>query len=413
MASTDRDRIGIVGASSLAGKELSDEVADSSLAAADLLLLDDDDAAGQLTSAGDEPALVRQIEPSSFEGLDFVFFAGSPELTRAHWQIARRAGASVVDETYALEDEPDIPVRAPWVQPPAGAVEARRPDLNTPAVVPAHPVALMLALTAVPLHDLFGLRSLSATVLEPASEHGRLAMDELHQQTVSLLSFQPLPREVYDAQVAFNILSALGPEAKVRLDEVARRIGKHWAILIGGALPELALQVVHAPVFHGYAVSLLVELSRPATITEVEHALGRDHVDLISGTPRMSGASGISGISGMSGTSGASEGQTDDQSEGQTEGQSDPPSNLSAAGQKDVLVQVTDARASAFPSPAPDPPTGQTSSQMPDQKSDRTPDQKSDRFWLWLAADNLRLAAANAISCAAELRRLRPQGKVQ
>lgn len=379
MAATERDRIGIVGASSLAGKELSDEVADSPLAAADVVLLDGEDAAGQLTSAGDEPAVVRQIDAASFDGLDFVFFAGSPDLTRAQWQIARRAGAGVIDQTYALEDEPDIPVRAPWVPPPTGAARERRPDLNTPAVVPAHPVALMLALTAVPLHDSFGLRSVAATVLEPASEHGRLAMDELHQQTVSLLSFQPLPREQFDAQVAFNILSALGPEARVRLGDVGRRVQKHWSILSGGALPELALQVVQAPVFHGYAVSVLVELSRPATLAEVEQALSRDHVDLISGTQPA------------------------------TDVQSDPPSNLSAAGQKDVLVQVTDARPSASARHPPD----HTRDQIPNKTSDRAPDQKSDRFWLWIAADNLRLAAANAISCATELRRLRPQGKVQ
>jgi aspartate-semialdehyde dehydrogenase len=40
-------------------------------------------------------------------------------------------------------------------------------------------------------------------------------------------------------------------------------------------------------------------------------------------------------------------------------------------------------------------------------------DEPSCRFWLWLAADNLKLAALNAIACANELRRLRPLGKVQ
>jgi aspartate-semialdehyde dehydrogenase len=37
----------------------------------------------------------------------------------------------------------------------------------------------------------------------------------------------------------------------------------------------------------------------------------------------------------------------------------------------------------------------------------------SRRFWLWLAADNLKLGALNAIACANELRRLRPRGSVQ
>jgi aspartate-semialdehyde dehydrogenase len=37
----------------------------------------------------------------------------------------------------------------------------------------------------------------------------------------------------------------------------------------------------------------------------------------------------------------------------------------------------------------------------------------TNRFWLWAAADNLKLTAMNAVACALEMRRLRPQGKVQ
>ena len=42
----------------------------------------------------------------------------------------------------------------------------------------------------------------------------------------------------------------------------------------------------------------------------------------------------------------------------------------------------------------------------------RNPNQAS-RLWLWAASDNLRLYAQNAVECALELRKLRPQGKVQ
>ena len=86
----------------------------------------------------------------------------------------------------------------------------RLPDLKTPAVASAHPVAVMLALVAGRLQAKLAVTSVAATVMEPASEHGRAAMDELHQQTVNLLSFQTLPREQYDAQVSFNLLPELG-----------------------------------------------------------------------------------------------------------------------------------------------------------------------------------------------------------
>jgi aspartate-semialdehyde dehydrogenase len=345
-------RIGIVGASSLAGKELSEELGESLLGASDFVLLDEEEAAGQVTAAGDEVAFIQRLEASSFDRMDFVFFAGGAEVTKKYWQAARSAGASIVDLTYALEDEKDVLVRAPWVTEVLANKSWQggpEPDLETPAVVAAHPVAVMLALVAGRVQERLPLTSVAATVMEPASEYGRAAMDELHQQTVKLLSFQTLPREQYDAQVAFNLLPSLGDAAKVKLRATEERIRKHYAGLADSLLPTLALQIVQAPVFHGYVVSMLVELAADSTREEVEAALGGEHIDVVSE-------------------------------------ESDPPSNLSAAGQEDVMVRVS---------------------------KDAGQGERGRRFWLWLAADNLKLAALNAIACGTELRRLRPFGKVQ
>src|SRR3984885_3867738 len=348
---TNREyRIGIVGASSLAGKELSEELASSSFAASDFVLLDVEDAAGQITAAADEIAFIQQLEASSFERMDFVFFAGEAALTKKTGGDAGRAGASIVDLTYALDGEKDVLVSAPWVtEVPGEKTPQKLPDLNTPAVVTAHPVAVMLALVAARLQAKQVLASVAATVMEPASEYGRAAMDELPQQTVNLLSFQTLPREQYDAQVAFNMLPELGESAKVKLRVTEQRIRHHYAGLSDGQLPALALQMVQAPVFHGYVMSLLVELGEPVTVKQLEAALAGDHIDVVTG-------------------------------------ESDPPSNLSAAGQEDIMVLV---------------------------RKDSGEEGKGARFWIWLAADNLKLAALNAIACATELRRLRPLGKVQ
>jgi len=345
-------RIGVVGASSLVGKELSDELAESPLAASNVVLLDDEDeTAGQLTTAGDEAAFIQKIESSSFDHMDFVFFAGDGEETETHWQQARKAGASIVDLTYALEGEKDVLVMSPWLGEILGerARAGTEPHLGTQAVVPAHPVVVMLSLVAARIQAKLPIATLAATVMEPASEHGRPAMDEMHQQTVSLLSFQDLPREQYDAQVSFNLLPTLGGEAKVKFAETERRIRKQYETLSNGVLPPLSMQLVQAPVFHGYVASVFLEVKDVTTVAEVERALVGEHIDLVS--------------SG-----------------------SEPPSNLSAAGQEDVMVRVASGAGDGV---------------------------GGRQFWLWLAADNLKLTALHAIACASELRRLRPTGKVQ
>ncbi|MGC2300231.1 MAG: segregation protein B, partial [Acidobacteriaceae bacterium] len=100
---TDQLKIAIVGAGSLRGKELNDALPDSPFAGADFILMDDESELGSLEAIGDEVSFIQRIEPTSFERVDFAFFAGDEQLTLKHWQSASRAGASIVDLSYALE----------------------------------------------------------------------------------------------------------------------------------------------------------------------------------------------------------------------------------------------------------------------------------------------------------------------
>ncbi len=246
-------RIAIAGASTLVGRELKEVLAESPLDSASFALLDEGDAKGQLDQVGDEVTFIQAISADAFDGADFTFFCGSESLTRRHWQHALRAGSTVLDLSAALDREPGVVIRAPWLGSEAVAV-----DLFTPAVVPAHPAVIALALLLQRLQQAAPVRFAAATVLEPASDFGRAAMDELHQQTVSLLSFQPLPRAFYDAQAAYNMLVGTGESSKVSLPEVESRMRRHYEALTGGRGPSLALQVIHAPVFHGYTFSIAV-----------------------------------------------------------------------------------------------------------------------------------------------------------
>lgn len=339
-------KIAIVGASTLLGKELKDALAESSLAAANFVLLDEDEGLGQLDQLGDEITFVQSISPDEFDHVDFTFFCGTEDLTRKYWREALRAGSTVLDLSGALDMETGVLVRSPWV-----GTQQETADLFTPAVVPAHPAALALTLLIERLQTAVPVRDVAATVLLPASEFGRAAMDELHQQTVNLLSFQAIPRLTFDAQSAYNLLCGFGENAKLHLSAVDARIRRQYQALAARRLAPLALQTISAPVFHGHTFSIFVELERAVDLSTIEEALNGEHVDLV----------------------------LED---------TDSPSNLSATGQNDVLVRLRLEAGSRNVN-------------------------ESARLWLWAASDNLRMFAQNALECALELRRLRPQGTVQ
>jgi len=69
-------------------------------------------------------------------------------------------------------------------------------------------------------------------IFAPASEHGMPGVRELQQQTVSLLSFKNLPKAVFDAQLGFSLLARYGEEAPAPLERVELGIERHLATLL-------------------------------------------------------------------------------------------------------------------------------------------------------------------------------------
>jgi aspartate-semialdehyde dehydrogenase len=212
-------------------------------------------------------------------------------------------------------------------------------------VVLAHPAAVSLALIFLRLKKVGAIHYAAATVLEPASEHGRKGMDELHDQTVNLLSFQTMPMATFGTQIAFNIVPEYGEGVKPTVANIQDRIGRHFRALVGDQATVPSLMLVQAPVFHGYAFSIYIELDSPMSIGHIESALAGDHVQVLRAD--------------------------------------ETPSNVNVAGATDVQVTV------------------------------RQDTQRPNGFWIWAAADNLRIMATLAVECAEQMVSTRPRGKVQ
>ena len=338
-------RAAIVGAATLKGKEVAEMLNERNFPAVDVRLLDDDESIGQLEATGDEINFIQSVRAEKFTGVDFTFFAADAETTRQNWKRARDAGSAIIDLSGALEEEPGAEVRSLWVERERGRIW--QPELQPAPCVVAHPAAVILALLLLRAGKAAAIRSAVATVFEPASEQGQKGMDELHQQTVNLLSFQTLPKDVFDVQVAFNMVARYGPKSKLSLDSVEARVRRQIRKLAGVDTPAPALMALQPPVFHGYALSIFLEMGQTVDAEQLGQALAGDHVALAAA-------------------------EEDSQ-----------PSNVNTAGQGNILVSLK-----AEPS-------------------------RPNGIWLWVAADNLRVAALTAVDCAESMIATRPVGKIQ
>jgi aspartate-semialdehyde dehydrogenase len=342
-------RVAIVGAATLRGKEVAEVLNERNFPAVDVRLLDDDESIGQLEATGDEINFIQSVRSEQFTHVDFTFFAADTECARTNWKRARDAGSTIIDLSGALEDHAAAQVRSTWVERERG--EIWHPDLQPAPVVVAHPAAAVLALLFLRVSKACTIKNAVATVFEPASEQGQKGMDELHQQTVNLLSFQPLPKAIFDVQVAFNLVARYGQKSQLSTDSLEERVLRHYRKIAVGQVSEPALMTLQAPVFHGHALAIYLEIEQTrdqGSLSEkLSQALAGDHVIVVDAS--------------------------DDTQ----------PNNVNTAGQPKILVSV---------------------------KRDAA---RANGVWLWVAADNLRIAAITAVECAESMIATRPLGKVQ
>jgi aspartate-semialdehyde dehydrogenase len=250
------NRIVIAGASSLLGAELRSLLDESRFAGAEFLLVDEEIAAGTLTEAGGEPAVIRPVEEGTFDRAAKVFFTGSAEFTLRNLPAALAAKAKVIDLSgTAAADESTVS----WF-PKLDVLQGR--TFPADAAIYAIPSAAGTATASLAL-GLFkiALSQLVVICFQAVSEAGRAGIEELESQTGQLLSFQGMGQPVFDTQVAFNLLDRFGPGSKHNLRVVRERLRVETKACLGKKSIMPALQLIHAPVFYGTAFSACAELA--------------------------------------------------------------------------------------------------------------------------------------------------------
>jgi aspartate-semialdehyde dehydrogenase len=338
--SAKKVRIAVVGAFSLRGKELTAVLEDRNFPASDIILLDESVMAGTLTEVAGEPNFIRPLAEDSFEGAEFVFFAGSAADAERNWLVAQRSGATVIDMTGTISASgavhstisiPSLASLLPALPSPGANGSAKK----TAYASPSTPVIEACTLAAV--LGKFMPQRIAVNCFPPVSERGVAGIEELETQTTKLLTFQPIAQTVFDAQVAFSLLTEYGEESKPRLADVRAAIVKETAGYLAGRAPMPAIQLVQAPVFYGYAFSAFAEFAAPVATGQLEAAFVTAGVKV------------------------AAPGDA-------------APTNISVAGEDEIQI----ARIETDPSAA-------------------------AGVWIWGVADNLRLATTNAVRIAEEL----------
>jgi aspartate-semialdehyde dehydrogenase len=290
---TERPLVALVGGDTLLARELREVLDESQPAPRVQLISAAADGSATLTTGEDEPVVMAPLSAESLTGASVAFLAGSPASSRRALKINPAGGPRLIDLAGGLEEQPEARLRAPFA-------EAQPHPAPSAIQVIAHPAAIALAMFLGRLSQSTHIRRSVAHVFEPASERGQRGLEELRQQTVGVLSFQKLKTDVFDTQLAFNMLARYGEEAMEPLEGVEQRVEKHLASLLQSwpGVPMPSLRLIQAPVFHGHSISAWVEFEENPGVAALAKHLSEAGLDVRPDDPPSN--VGVTGQGGLS-----------------------------------------------------------------------------------------------------------------
>ena len=255
-------RLGIVNPLTLVGNEIKSILRERAFPYAKLALLDAaGEAAGALTEIDQQAAVVAPIAQEGLDDLDLVFFCG-PAAANQDW-IARHAEDDFIAVDLSqptLSDDGKLAVAGVNLEDIGRGGKSAGDEL----LVSPHPIAIPIALILHQIATLSPIESCTATVVQPASEFDQKGIEELAQQTMSVLNIQSVPHDVFDRQLAFNLY----PAAEHNEERIVSQVRT-----LTDPRAELAMLVTQGTIFHSHTFSLFVKTRQPLELARIVEAL--------------------------------------------------------------------------------------------------------------------------------------------
>ncbi|MBX6367834.1 MAG: aspartate-semialdehyde dehydrogenase [Rhodospirillales bacterium] len=261
-------RVAVVGATGNVGREMLTTLAEREFPVDDVVALASSRSIGKEVSFGEDKTLkVRDLETFDFKGIDIVLSSPGAKVSAVHSPRAAKAGAVVIDNTSYWRMDPEVPLVVPEVNPGAVAGYAKKGIIANPN---CSTIQMVVALK--PLHDLAKVKRVVVATYQSVSGKGRDAMDELFRQTRGVYVNDPIVKEQFTKQIAFNVI----PHIDVFMDDGSTK--EEWKMMVETRKildPDIAVSAtcVRVPVFVGHAEAVHVEFERPITVEEARAAL--------------------------------------------------------------------------------------------------------------------------------------------
>lgn len=268
--------VAIVGATGAVGVEMIKTLEKRNFPLSELTLLASARSVGKTLPFKGKEIAIKELTKNAFKGIDIALFSAGGSISKEYAPIAAAAGCVVVDNSSAFRMDDTVPLVIPEIN--AADIKKHKGIISNPNCTTA--ITLM---ALYPLHQAFGVTRIFASSYQAVSGTGAKALEELERQVGQVVRGEPVTKEVYPHQIAFNVLPHVDSfldtgytKEEMKMENEGRKIMHH-------AKFKASVTCVRVPVYRAHSVAISAEFEKPIDVAEalavLQRAPGLDVVD--------------------------------------------------------------------------------------------------------------------------------------
>ena len=257
--------IAIVGATGNVGRKIIEVLEKKELSIDNLYLVASSKSAGSKIKFKEKEHEVFDLENFDFSKAKITFFAAGGKISEK-FAVNAAKNSLIIDNSSYFRMDPDVPLIVPQVNP------EHLNDIKKNIIANPNCSTAQLVIALKPLHDLFKIKRVVVSTYQSVSGGGKAPMDELIEQTKSVLDNKKVKSKNFTKQIAFNVI----PQIDIFSDEGYTKEELKMTNETKKILDEkidLTATCVRIPVLVSHSESVNIQFEKPFSLDEVKKAL--------------------------------------------------------------------------------------------------------------------------------------------
>jgi aspartate-semialdehyde dehydrogenase len=263
-----RYNVAIVGATGAVGREMLQTLSERNFPVENVYALASKSSVGKEVSFGENKVLkILNLEEFDFSKANIALFSAGSDTAKKYAPIASKKGCISIDNSSCYRMDEQVPLIVPEVNPEHIYNFKKKNIIANPNCS-----TIQMVVALAPLHKKYKIKKVYVSTYQAVSGAGKLAMDELFNQTKGVYVNDSALPEQFTKKIAFNVIPHIDNFVDDGFTKEEWKMNVETKKILDPTI-EVTANCVRVPVFIGHSESIFIDCEKNIDEKEARNLL--------------------------------------------------------------------------------------------------------------------------------------------